>query len=445
MRRIFKTWWPLAASWLLMGVELPTLSAVVARLPNPEINLAAYGGVVFPISLIVEAPIIMLLTASTALSKDWDSYLKLRRFTLRAVVFLTGLHLLIAFTPLFDLVVVSLLGVPSEIVEPARIGLRFMTPWAGSIAYRRFHQGVLIRSGYSRAVGLGTLIRLCADGTVLAVGYAVGTIPGIVVATGAVAAGVISEAAYAGLRVRPVLRDHIRQAPPLSEPLTFGDFMAFYIPLAVTALLNLAVNPLGSAAISRMPLALESLAVWPMVSGLLFMLRSTGFAYNEVVVARLDQPGEIHTLRRFATVLSLAVTLLLLIVAATPLSLFWLEKVSALKPELAQLARMGLWFAIPWPLLSVLQNYYQGILVHSKHTRSITEGVVVFLVVFVGLLWLSVSWGQIPGLFTGLASFVIADASRVIWLWLRSQSSRTKLRQFDAAGIPLESAEAAAR
>jgi hypothetical protein len=77
MRRIVQIWWPLAASWLLMAVELPALSAVVARLANQEINLAAYGGVVFPVSLIVESPIIMLLSASTALSKDWDSYLKL--------------------------------------------------------------------------------------------------------------------------------------------------------------------------------------------------------------------------------------------------------------------------------------------------------------------------------------------------------------------------------
>jgi hypothetical protein len=73
MNQVFTTWWPLAASWLLMGTELPAVSAVVARLPNPEINLAAYGGIVFPLSLIIEAPIIMLLAASTVSSKDWAS------------------------------------------------------------------------------------------------------------------------------------------------------------------------------------------------------------------------------------------------------------------------------------------------------------------------------------------------------------------------------------
>ena len=69
-RKIFTVWWPLALSWLLMGIELPMLTSVVARLPDPEINLAAYGEIVFPLALILEAPVLMLLSASTALSQD---------------------------------------------------------------------------------------------------------------------------------------------------------------------------------------------------------------------------------------------------------------------------------------------------------------------------------------------------------------------------------------
>ena len=43
-----------------MSIELPLVSAVMARLSDPTIHLAAYGGVVFPIALVIEAPIIML-------------------------------------------------------------------------------------------------------------------------------------------------------------------------------------------------------------------------------------------------------------------------------------------------------------------------------------------------------------------------------------------------
>ena len=89
----------------------------------------------------------------------------------------------------------------------------------------------------------------------------------------AVAAGVLSEAAYAGWRVNPVLRDQVRPAAAQELELTFNRFLPFYLPLALTSLLALLIQPLGAAAISRMPLALESLAVWPVVAGLIFMFR----------------------------------------------------------------------------------------------------------------------------------------------------------------------------
>jgi len=176
MRHIVRTWWPLALSWLLMAIESPAVSAIVARLAEPQINLAAFGGLVWPLALIIESPILMLLSASTALSKDWDSYLRLHRFTMRAGAVLTALHVLIIFTPLYYTVAVKLIGAPAEIVEPARLGLMVMIPWTWSVAYRRFNQGVLIRFGHSRAVGLGTLVRLSADALVLAAGYLIGLI-----------------------------------------------------------------------------------------------------------------------------------------------------------------------------------------------------------------------------------------------------------------------------
>ncbi len=137
-KQILKSWLPLAASWLLMGMESPIISAVIARLPNAEINLAAYGGIVFPISLIIEAPIIMLLAASTALSRDLPSYRKIYKFMMLTGFILTLIHILVAFTPLYYVVVRNIIGSPEEIIEPARIGLMLMTPWTWSIGYRRF-------------------------------------------------------------------------------------------------------------------------------------------------------------------------------------------------------------------------------------------------------------------------------------------------------------------
>ncbi len=431
LRRIGKMWWPLAVRWLLSRREGPLQSAVVARLADAEVNLAAWGGIVFPISLIIEAPIVMLLAASTALSRDWHAYIRLRRFMMVAGAILTALHSLVAFTPLYDIVVDTFLDAPEVIIEPGRIGLMIMLPWTWAIAYRRFHQGVLIRFGHSGAVGKGTVIRLAANGLVLAVGYGF-TWPGIIVASSAVATGVVTEAIYVGWRVRPVLRDQVRVAPRSVEVLSLGDFLRFYVPLALTSLIWLVVQPIGSAALGRMPDALASLAVWPVISGLLFILRSPGVAYNEVVIALLDEPGAAHNLRRFAMWMAAGTTLLVLLLVATPLSYFWFAQLSALPPHLANMARRGLWLAIWLPALSMLLNWYQGTVVNSQHTRGVTEAVILYLLVTIVIQGGGILWGQVPGLYVAVAAFALATLVQTLWLWYRSRPVLHRIYAHDA-------------
>ncbi len=67
-KKIFFFWIPLAATWLMMAIEGPFLAAIIARLANPKFNLAAYG-VAFSFAVFIEAPIIMIMSASTALAK----------------------------------------------------------------------------------------------------------------------------------------------------------------------------------------------------------------------------------------------------------------------------------------------------------------------------------------------------------------------------------------
>jgi hypothetical protein len=295
-----------------------------------------------------------------------------------------------------------------------------MLPWTWSIAYRRFNQGVLIRFGHSRTVGAGTMVRLGANLTVLALGYLSGALPGVAVAAGAVAVGVLSEAVYVGWVVRPVLRNEVQTADLVKPALTWAAFYAFYIPLVMTSLLTLLANPIGSAALSRMPLSLDSLAVWPVITGIVFMLRSMGIAYNEVVVALLDERGSYASLKRFAGLLSILTTSLLVMAVVTPLSWFWFTGVSGLSADLALMAQRGLWLALPLPALSVLQSWYQGAMLHGQRTRGITESVVIYLLTSALVLGFGVVWGGAAGLYVGLFALAASVATQTIWLWWRS-------------------------
>ena len=157
---VLRDWIPLALSWLLMAVEDPFVVGAVTKLPDSTAQLAGHGGLSFPLAILIETPIIMLLAASTKLCTDRAAYRRLLFFSHALAAACTLVHVAVAFTPLFDVIVGDVMGAPVETMEPARRSLQWMTPWTWAIADRRFHQGVLIRFGHASSVTKGTGVRL---------------------------------------------------------------------------------------------------------------------------------------------------------------------------------------------------------------------------------------------------------------------------------------------
>ena len=425
--RIFKTWWPLALGWLIMTVEIPGLSAIIARLAAPQLNLAAWG-VVFPLALILAAPVMMMLSASTALSKDWASYARVRRYMWGLSLGITLLHALLAFTPLYYLLVERIIAAPPAIIEPARLGLQIMLPWSAALAYRRFNYGLLIRFGHTSWVTMGAIVRLAVDAVAITLLLLIGDLPGIVVATTAITCGVVGEALYAIWRVGPVLRSELKAAPPVAQTLTLPSFLQFYLPLVMTSFLQVVVQPMTAAALSRMPDPLSTLAVWPVVYGLLIIWMSAGMAYTETVVVLLDEPGATPALHRFTLRLGGITTGLLLLMAITPLSALWFDQVAALPANLAQPAQWALLLSVLLPGLTVIQSWHQGILMNERHTRGITEAMFFSLLSHVTVLVIGVWWGGLPGLYIGIFAVMAGNLARSGWLWYRTRPSMSNRR-----------------
>src|SRR5437879_1201619 len=81
---IFHVWLPLAVSFQFMMLEGPAFQAAIGALPAVELNLAAWG-LCMQLSLIIESPVIMLLSTSIALVNDGASFRALRKFTLALI------------------------------------------------------------------------------------------------------------------------------------------------------------------------------------------------------------------------------------------------------------------------------------------------------------------------------------------------------------------------
>ena len=415
LKEVFRLWLPLAGSWLLMGIESPMLAAFVARMATPEITLAAWGSLVYPISLVVEGPIIMLLTASTALVNNLSSYKKLFKYMIIMSFALSLIHILIAFTPLFYFVAEGLMNVPKSLLGPGKIGLQIMTPWTLMIAWRRLNQGVMIKHDNSKLVAQGTLIRLITLTSILSYGRWFTDYSGIIIGASAVALAVTAEALYAQFAVQRILKIKLSVKTD-SNKITRSGFTKFYLPLAITPLASLLIHPVGSAGMSRMPEALPSLAAWPVVYGLVFITRSLGFAFNEVVVALLDRPNGKFELYRFTRILAFSTITFLVLLAVTPLGRFWFQYVSGLSQDLTYLSSTTLFFAILMPGYQVYQAWYSGLLVNNNQTKGISTAVMIYAVVAIIGLWIGTHIATFPGIYWAVNVFVFAGLSQTFYL-----------------------------
>ena len=359
----------------MMAAEGPFLAAMIARMPGPEFNLGAYG-VAFALAILIEAPVIMLMSAATSLVKDRNSYLKMRNFS-RGLILVTTLLLLIVLVPsVYRWLTETLLQLPAEVADLTYGALWFFLPWPSAIGYRRFLQGVLIRAGKTRLVAVGTLIRLLAMTVAALLGYLLLDIPGAWVGGLALGTGVTVEAIAARFMAAETVRDLLAEegnSAYTGRTVTYRAIATFYLPLALTSLIGLTIQPLLTFFMGRSVSPVESLAIYPVVHSLSFFFRSVGFAYQDAAIALIGERFEHYReLRRFCFTLGAVTTAGLALVAFTPLFQLWFTVLSGLTPELTSFALIPARIIVPLPFLSVLLSFQRAILVEGRRTQHIT-------------------------------------------------------------------------
>ena len=124
----------------MMSIEGPYLAALIARLAEPKYNLAAYG-IAFSFALIVEAPVIMMMSASIALVKNYQSFKQLRNFNYGLMILLTAIMILFVIPPVFYFITEDLIGLPKEVSHLTHLAMIILIPWPGAIGYQKILSG----------------------------------------------------------------------------------------------------------------------------------------------------------------------------------------------------------------------------------------------------------------------------------------------------------------
>ena len=415
-RNIFRLWSPLAATWFMMAAEGPLLAAIVARLSEPRFNLAAYG-VALSIALLVEAPFIMMMSAATALVRDRDSYLRLRNFAFALSLEVTLVMGVLALPPIFYPVALELIGLPQQVADLTYRAILLLLPWPGAIGYRRFYQGLLIRSHRTRLIAMGTLIRLFTMVFVSFFLFLEAEVSGACVAAVALSSGVLVEAVAIRWMAHSTIAE-LGQEEPSLEPLSYPAIATFYYPLALTSFLVLGVQPLITFFVGHSREAVDSLAVLPVVHSLVFVFRSQGLALQEVAVALAGRRLEgYEPLRLFTGRLALLASAGLALIAFTPLAVVWYEWLSGLSSDLAGLAVTTSRLLFDLPGLAVLLSFQRGLLVSLRRTSSITWSSLIEVISIVVVLSICIFQLQLPGAVAAALAMLVGRASASLYLW----------------------------
>lgn len=402
---LFRFWLPLQATWLMMACEGPLLAAVIARLGDPKHNLAAYG-VAFALAILVEAPVIMMMSAATALVDSAENYRRLRLFTWILNLGMTAALLALLLTPAWRLLTLDWMDLDPEVARLAHRALLVLIPWPAAIGFRRFWQGLLIRAGLTRRVAWGTLVRLAcmaATATLLATRT---SLAGSLVGACSLSAGVIGEAAASRLMTGNTIR--MLLARPSEEVLSYRAIFDFYLPLALTSTIALAVQPMVTFFMGQARFSLESLAVLPVINALVFVFRTPGLSYQEVAITMLARSPQNHRpILRFAVALGALASLGLALIAWTPLSRVWFETVSGLNSELAGFTRLPVRILVLMPLLSVLLSLQRALLVSARRTRPITWASLIEVAGILAVLAWAILGGHWVGATAAAAAFMV--------------------------------------
>ncbi|MGM0465446.1 MAG: hypothetical protein ACQERH_03335 [Acidobacteriota bacterium] len=425
-KKIFYFWFPLAATWLMMATEGVFLAAIIARLPDPKYNLAAYG-VAYSVAIFIESPIIMIMSASTALAKDRKSFYKLRNFTYFLCALVTMSMIILVIPPVFHVFAREIIALPENVAHLTHLSCLVLLPWPGAIGYRRLYQGILIRRNLTRRVSYGTLIRLLSMASIALVCYKFIRLEGALVGGLALSGGVMLEA----LGVKMMARTSVKKLIRINNNSAAGDIsyrylLLFYFPLALTSLLGLSVPPLITFFMGRSHMAIESLAVLPVINSLVFIFRSIGLSYQEVGIALLGERNEQYKpLRKFALFLGVFAVSGLSLVAFTPLSIFWFHNISGLSLKLSQFALLPTRILAFYPGLMVLLSFQRALMINNRRTRPVTKATAIEVLAILVVLLVTINIMGIVGVIAAAVAMVVGRVLANIYLLL-SYSSPVK-------------------
>jgi hypothetical protein len=192
MASLWRFYRPLVITTLLRQSTRPIMNAGIAAAARPRPSLAAWP-VAWGFAVLITGPAWSLQQLSTALSSDERAFRRVRRFALGLSVFFSLVLAVVAFSPLYGLVMGGIYNLSSELQALARPAVQILTLLPLVMGAGALYRGLLIRQGCTGIVRTAMAVHVAALIGTLVVGITVLSLTGATLAAAATLAGATAE------------------------------------------------------------------------------------------------------------------------------------------------------------------------------------------------------------------------------------------------------------
>jgi hypothetical protein len=404
VRDVFGLWAPTALSTSLLVVELPVVTALLARGTQGEQSLAAFG-IALGVLVVVNAPALSLTAATVSLARSGAQFRAMRNYALLIGAATTGLLLMLTVGPGGG-VLTAVTGVDGDTGLLVRQGLGILSLAPLAVAWRRLQQGILIHTRHTLPITVASLVRVAVT-VVVSTGLLIGTdVAGVVVGAGGLLAGACSEAAA----VTWAARRYGGIPAAGGDGLAFRRVVRFHLPVAAATLITMLPQGLVAAGMARGQASAESLAAWPVVYGLMSLFTGPTTDLESVTASvRRDSPGERSSLR-LARRLALVLSATFALIAVSPIGVAYVQDFSGAPDGPADVAVAALpWLALA-PGLWALRAYARGALLAADRPGRVQVAAVAGLATLACVLLGGATLEEVSALVVGCLALVCALA-----------------------------------
>ena len=262
---ILKTWWPLGAKQFLIFAADPIYIAIIMRMGHPDLErgtLYTYG---WPVLMLIAARAFTLNKMGNVFGRNVENIRKTRRFAMLLGIVCTAMLSAVAFTPLADVVMQTILDVPDA--ERKMVGAVFSIVAVYPIlkAICMISRGHLVRGGRVGDVLASRVVRRVIGRLIVLLGFEIGVLQGALPGATGIIGLLAAQTAYLGWRSGSVGRG-LATHPIDAEVVTTSALARFAIPMSIVPIVGSATPLLMAAALDRLSGVVASLVVWPVVT-----------------------------------------------------------------------------------------------------------------------------------------------------------------------------------